>query len=517
MAGGMQRYANWFRDHEGRAYPGAVVSVYTGGTSNLANIYSAAGDVAVPPAIPNPMTTGSDGYFAFAAPDGYYDIQATVGGGPTMLIPNLYFGTGDPAPGTIYADNVIFVPEGGVSSINVQDAIAELDDEKVTKNAPITAGTGSVISYDAKGLVTAGGPITASQVGNVPAGTIGSTNVQDAINELDGDITTLKSDLANTTTNTKGSALVGHNDALVYTAGTVGSFLNKFKDYASAAYGAGLSGFAYALAYGANTVGAAIKAVMDRATVIEAMAAGQCRFIFTNSTTCTLQRWNGKYLMINGVWRTIPSAGVTLSATGLTPSTLYYVYAYWTGTAIALEASATGHSTDSTTGVEIKTGDATRTLVGMVYPVTGPNFADSNAQRFVASWFNRRQRRCSSAFSTDRTCTTIAPSFSEINSEIAIKFLTWGDDIPTACFGRWMVNTSAVLAAVCIAYDSTSVSTFQTTFLYQTNAPHFPGAISAAFSAPAEGAHTVTLIGQVGSAATLTCTGGTTLTAMPTI
>jgi len=47
-------------------------------------------------------------------------------------------------------------PAGGISAVTVQAAINELDTEKIAANTAIVAGTNTKISYDAKGLVTAG-------------------------------------------------------------------------------------------------------------------------------------------------------------------------------------------------------------------------------------------------------------------------------------------------------------------------------------------------------------------------
>ena len=122
------------------------------------------------------------------------------------------------------------------------------------------------------------------------------------------------------------------------------------------------------------------------------LPVGNCRFVFTNASTCTLIPFGGNKLTINGIPQTIPSAGVTLAVGGLAPLTVYYVYAFMNAGVMTLEASATTHATDSTTGVEIKNADPSRTLVGMVRPVLGPIFMDSAAYRGVIGWFNRRRK-----------------------------------------------------------------------------------------------------------------------------
>lgn len=114
---------------------------------------------------------------------------------------------------------------------------------------------------------------------------------------------------------------------------------------------------------------------------------GQCR-LTKSGANLVLSRHNGTKLIIDGTAETIPSGGVTLAATGLSVDTTYFIYVFMSGATMTLEASTTGHATDGTTGVEIKSGDSTRTLVGMARVITGPAWQDTDAQRFVRSWFN---------------------------------------------------------------------------------------------------------------------------------
>lgn len=116
--------------------------------------------------------------------------------------------------------------------------------------------------------------------------------------------------------------------------------------------------------------------------------------------------YNGDLIRINGLNYRIPSAGITAASnncffngtpnTVLNQSTTYYAYVYIHATlGMTLDFSATGHATSTQTGnigVEIKSGDNTRTLVGMVWTGgTAPNsFYNDNQNRLVRSWFNRR-------------------------------------------------------------------------------------------------------------------------------
>lgn len=181
---------------------------------------------------------------------------------------------------------------------------------------------------------------------------------------------------------------------------------------------------------------------------------GQCRLTLSGGNLL-LSPVNGNLLTVNGTPCTVPSAGLTLAATGLTTRTLHYIYATASAGAVnALEASTTGHSTDSTTGVEIKTGDATRTLVGMAYVVTGPAFADTAAQRLVVSWFNRRPIHGTARFSTLRT--SASTSYAEVNTEIRIQFLTWANSSVQFAASGGTYNSGANQTLTSVGVDGTT-------------------------------------------------------------
>lgn len=222
---------------------------------------------------------------------------------------------------------------------------------------------------------------------------------------------------------------------------------------------------------------------------------GQCRLV-KSGANIVLQPYSGNLLTIGGVNRPIPGAGVSLAPTGLTASTLYYVYAYMSGATMTLEASATGHATDSTTGVEIKSGDASRTLVGMVYIVAGPAFADTVTQRCVLSWFNQREVYGLSSFSAQRS--TTSTSFVEVNSEIRISFLTWGPNAVHAQFDGTAYGTSGVALVTSIGFDG---ATAQDCSAFTNSSVATPVTVSIR-NTLSEGLHYVTLIGRNNSAGT---------------
>lgn len=165
---------------------------------------------------------------------------------------------------------------------------------------------------------------------------------------------------------------------------------------------------------------------------------GQCVLV-KSGADLLLKPWNGNKLIIGGVSYTIPSAGVTLAATSLTPGTTYFIYAYMNAGTMTLEASATGHSTDATTGVEIKTGDATRTLVGQARVITGPAWQDTSAQRFVRSWFGGHRIEGGNAFAASRT--TTSNTYVELSSSERAEFLIWAHEVLDVATSGMMQNS----------------------------------------------------------------------------
>ncbi len=231
-------------------------------------------------------------------------------------------------------------------------------------------------------------------------------------------------------------------------------------------------------------------------SALASRSVGQCRLTLSGGNLL-LSRYNGKHIVINGSSELIPSAGVTLAPTGLSVSTLYYIYAYMSSGTMTLEASTTGHATDSTTGVEIKSGDATRSLVGMAYPVTGPAFADSATQRFVRSWYNDPGINAENYFTADRS--TTSATLTEINSEIRCEYLTWaGEKTEALGVGSFFVAATTITVTTALAIDSTSVVAGGAVSYQATTANYAtPYCNSAKRVAAADGYHYVTQLGRV--------------------
>lgn len=235
---------------------------------------------------------------------------------------------------------------------------------------------------------------------------------------------------------------------------------------------------------------------------------GQCRLVYTSASVVTLIPFNGNKLLINGYPQVVPSVGVALSSAGLAATTMYYVYAYMSSGVMTLEASTTGYATDSTTGVVIKSGDATRTLVGLIYCKTAATFADTYAQRFVASYFNRRPRETVGGFSGNRTTTTVG-SFAEVNGEARTEFLTWGDSATQInYFGTIWTAAATYFTIWGVAVDSTNAAYKGRAygFAYSSAAVPLGGGISGTLG---EGLHYATIVAQVSATGTGTANSHT--------
>lgn len=121
------------------------------------------------------------------------------------------------------------------------------------------------------------------------------------------------------------------------------------------------------------------------------LSHGQCRFVYVSATECRLMPYNGNGLVINGRQYRIAAGGIPLQigAVAGANGTANYVYAKDDGSGgISLEGVTTGHARHSD-GVEIKSGDPTRTLVGMSFKNASGQFQFDDVAPGVASWFNR--------------------------------------------------------------------------------------------------------------------------------
>ncbi len=187
---------------------------------------------------------------------------------------------------------------------------------------------------------------------------------------------------------------------------------------------------------------------------VSSTAYGQCHLVYTSNTEITLRPYNGNLITINSTAQTIPDAGVALSPSGLTPGTIYYIYAYMNSSTMTLEASTTGYVSQTGTGIVIKSGDATRSLVGLAYPVTGPLWAYAAENRLVRSWFHDNGITGSAYFTADHT--TTSTSFTEISSGDRANYIVWNNERVHVTISAQVQASTAAALGTAIGVDSTS-------------------------------------------------------------
>lgn len=182
---------------------------------------------------------------------------------------------------------------------------------------------------------------------------------------------------------------------------------------------------------------------------------GNCYLSYVSPTQIKLSPKDGNLLSINGVRRTIPSAGVTLANTGLNANTLYYVYAYMNGATMTLEASVTGHTTH-TDGIEIKAGDPSESLVGAIYTGAGTPGVFQSAP-LILSWYNRKNITSFLSLGSDQTSSSA--SFNAVPGT-KIQYLAWGSSYSQMSFSGSVTCTtgSGVTLMNGLGHNSTSVN-----------------------------------------------------------
>lgn len=153
---------------------------------------------------------------------------------------------------------------------------------------------------------------------------------------------------------------------------------------------------------------------------------GQCQ-VTLSGANILLSRYNGSYITINGVQEIIPTAGVTLAPAGAAANTRYYIYVFMSAGTMTLEFSTTVPVVDTATGVRVKTGDVTRTLVGQAQSTAGSIWSDTATFRGVISWFNKRPIQC--IIPLVANISTPNAGFTELDPTYRVSFLSWSGDV----------------------------------------------------------------------------------------
>lgn len=177
----------------------------------------------------------------------------------------------------------------------------------------------------------------------------------------------------------------------------------------------------------------------------------ECRLSYVSTTAIRLDRCNGSFLFVNGVNRQIPAVGPSLSNSGFGVSGKRYIYAFMSGATLTLEASATVPVIDGTYGHKIKTGDATRTLVGWACTNASSQFQFDGTVKTVASYYNRSRQLVtngSSLTSATSTLTAIASVF----------IFNWDNEaVSYGFFGRATINSAPSSVETVVTLDGVSL------------------------------------------------------------
>jgi len=200
---------------------------------------------------------------------------------------------------------------------------------------------------------------------------------------------------------------------------------------------------------------------------VNVLQPGQCIMSFDQLADggigrVVLKPYNGNKLTVNGQVCVIPDAGLSLAPTGLLVSTVYYIYATAVGGIVnALVASATGHSastTEGNKGVEIMTGDDTKTLVGMTYTSTAARWMYDPNRRHIRTWFNDTGIGGYAGISIGLGIPANAASMDISDGQGAQPgFLTWGNSeiiVGNGNFNVWNTNNSSSVIQVWFGIDA---------------------------------------------------------------
>jgi hypothetical protein len=217
-------------------------------------------------------------------------------------------------------------------------------------------------------------------------------------------------------------------------------------------------------------------------------------------------------LKINGQWvAKAVSAAVALSNSGLSASTVYNVYAYDNAGTITLEASTTARATDSAYGVETKSGDATRTLVGKIRTNGSSEFVDSAAARLVLTWFGWQAVEGEVQKSGDIATTSM--SWVEASTDYRVEFLCWGGRrVLLLAEGDVGVGAAADIVLAGLGLDNATLIAGSGAFWnYATASDSAYGMLYCrAFVTPSEGYHTSRFLQRSNGGASMTYFGFTT-------
>lgn len=172
---------------------------------------------------------------------------------------------------------------------------------------------------------------------------------------------------------------------------------------------------------------------------------------------------SGKYEVVTD------TDGCSLALSGMTNGKNYDVYAYKSGSALALELGAawttdTGRAellAASNYGIYARTGAPTRRWLGTIRATGATTIADASAQRFVWNMYNQRLR-ASVRRDTTASWTTTSTSYQAMNAGAGvwkIEFIQGWNSESIRCSAQVLArNSGAFITAIGIGLDSTTAN-----------------------------------------------------------
>jgi hypothetical protein len=213
-----------------------------------------------------------------------------------------------------------------------------------------------------------------------------------------------------------------------------------------------------------------------------------------------------------------------VGSTSVAASTLYYIYLWNTSGTWVLDAETGGHATDSPTGIEIKSGDNTKTLLGIIHTdankhvMTGGDTHVAGDTNTVATWDNRIPTNTQCGFTAQRQVSS--SSLTEVNSENRCLFMSWGDAAQVSSQQMLYPPSGASdFVSSVLAIDGTSnYVTYGYMFLnVNTGTAPYTLALPPASFTPSEGYHYTELLGSSENAVTITYPSTVSVTTVFTI
>ncbi|MBP1179961.1 hypothetical protein [Methylobacterium sp. PvR107] len=220
-----------------------------------------------------------------------------------------------------------------------------------------------------------------------------------------------------------------------------------------------------------------------------------CGTVTLSGGNLLFKPFRGNVVMVGGVLRTIPTAGVPLAPTGLTVGTRVYGYLYWNGTALAAETSTTGYVVDPATGMALKNGDASRTLYLQTVPIAGPAFSLAQTR----SWFNDPGQMVQLVAPNSFVGTGgSAYDGGTIPASLVASLLLWAGDTIEAAFTASGVGSSptTVNFATAFVLDGSPVGDRGVGSNGGNDSTYSPVSIGAAWTGLSEALHTIGVIGR---------------------